>query len=91
MGNTKEITPTEYAKWRGVRLAAITKHIRDKNFKNLPYVIEIKNWSRFYIFVVPDFVGLTSFNTLKSNGTLVKSESGKKKAKYFEHGGYYKY
>lgn len=91
MVKTKEITPTEYAKWKGVRLASITKHIRAKNFKNLPYVIEIKNWSRFYVFVVPEFVGLTSYNTLKSNGKLVKSECGKKKAKYFEHLQYYSY
>lgn len=91
MGKTKEITPTEYAKWRGVRLAAITKHIRGKNFKNLPYVIEIKKWSKFYIFVVPDFVGLTSYDTIKSNGTLVKSQLGKKKSKYFEHLQYYSY
>lgn len=51
MGKTKEITPSEYAAYRGCTLQNITLHLRKGN--KLPDVIKIKKYSRFYVLVVP--------------------------------------
>jgi len=56
---TKEITPLEYAKYRGCSLANVTKQIR--NNRSLPMVIKIKKWSRFYLLEVPANLDANSF------------------------------
>lgn len=49
---TVDITPKDYAKWRGCTLQNVTKHLRAGN--ELPHVIDIKRYSRFYLLVVPE-------------------------------------
>lgn len=57
--NTKYVTPSQYAKWKGCTIQNITKHIRAGN--GLPHVLSIKNFSRFYLLEVSeDFVETTS-------------------------------
>lgn len=51
---TKDITPLQYAKYKKCSLANITKHIRNGNALKLPYVISLKNVSRFYLLEVPE-------------------------------------
>jgi hypothetical protein len=46
---TKEITTKQYAKYLGCTSQNISKHIRSKNLKFLPDVIEVKNYDRFYL------------------------------------------
>lgn len=50
---TKEITSLQYAKYLGCTSQNISKHVRNNNLKFLPDVIEVKNYSRFYLLVVP--------------------------------------
>lgn len=53
-GKTKDITPLQYSKFKKCSLANITKHIRNGNALKLPYVISLKNISRFYLLEVPE-------------------------------------
>lgn len=61
---TKDIQPKEYAKWYGCSLQYIGKCIR--NGVELPYVLSIKKWSRFYLLVVPESLNAASFTELKT-------------------------
>lgn len=56
MSKTKDITPLQYAKWRGQHPTNISKHLRKGN--PLPYVIRVKRFSRFYVLVVPKELSL---------------------------------
>jgi hypothetical protein len=49
---TKEITPIQYADYKGWSLQNVTKHIRAGN--ELEHVIEVKHYSRFYLLEVPE-------------------------------------
>ncbi len=69
---TKDITPLEYAKYRGQCVANISKHIRKGNLAGLPHVITIKSWSRFYTLEVPVELNAGSFKT-EGMGRLLKS------------------
>lgn len=51
MKETK-ITPSQYAAKRGITLQAVTKAIRNNN--NLPDVIKIERFGRFYLLTVKD-------------------------------------
>lgn len=55
MAKTKEITPTEYAKHRKCSVSNITKHIRNGN--QLPFVVRVNKYSRFYTLEVPKNFG----------------------------------
>jgi hypothetical protein len=50
---TKEITPEQYAEWKGCTVQNITKHLRNGKFEFLPEVKGVKKYSRFYTLVVP--------------------------------------
>lgn len=56
---TKEITPNEYAKMKGVTKQAVSKMIREGSV--LQDVIEIKSFGRFYVLVVPIGLSKKSF------------------------------
>jgi hypothetical protein len=60
---TKDITPKQYAKWKGCTIQNITKHIRAGN--DLPHVITVKNFSRFYLLEVPQELTAESFKVGK--------------------------
>ncbi len=49
---TKDITAEQYAKYKNCTVQNIRKHYRKTGLKNLPEVIEVKHYSRFYLFVV---------------------------------------
>lgn len=53
MGKTKDITAKQYAAYKGCTPQNISKHVRQTGTKNLPDVIEIRYYSRFYLLVVP--------------------------------------
>lgn len=59
---TKDITPLQYAKWKGCTLQNITKLIR--NNKELPGVITIKKYSRFYLLEVPENMTAATFEKI---------------------------
>lgn len=61
--NTKDITPKQYADFKGCTLQNITKHIRAGNALKLPYVIKLKNISRFYLLEVPENLTNDTFNS----------------------------
>lgn len=60
---TKDITPLEYAKYRGCSIQNVTKQIRNK--RELPHVLKIKHWSRFYTLEVPISLSAKSFTEIK--------------------------
>ncbi len=62
---TKDITPKEYARYRGWTLQNVTKHIRKGNGATLLHVLKVKNFSRFYLLEVPDSLDAKSFTTDK--------------------------
>jgi|GEM_PF-5217914 len=45
----RELTPSQYAKMRGISLQAVTKAIREKH--RLPGVEEVKKFGRFYLLI----------------------------------------
>jgi len=62
---TKDISPVQYAKWYGCSTQNITKHIRNNKWKNLPHILRVKNWSRFYLLEVPKSLTKQSFTENK--------------------------
>lgn len=58
----KDITLSEYAGYRKCTLSNISKQIR-KN-RNLPNVIEIKKWGRFYTLMVPIWLNADTYNNI---------------------------
>lgn len=63
LGKTKDITPLQYSKYKRCSLANITKHIRNGNALKLPYVISLKNVSRFYLLEVPENLTNDTFSS----------------------------
>lgn len=63
--NTKDITPTQYAEWRGCSIQNVTKCIRNNRIDLLPHVIKIKEWSRFYTLEVPEWLNAEGFKEVK--------------------------
>ena len=63
---TKDITPKEYAGYCKKSLSAITKKIR--NNTPMDFVIQVKNWSRFYTLEVPNWLNADSFKTEPREG-----------------------
>lgn len=51
---TKDITPQQYADYKGCSLQYITRIIREGKISKLPHVIRLKNISRFYLLEVPE-------------------------------------
>jgi len=62
---TKDITPLEYAKYRGWTLQNVTKHLRKGN--SLHGVIKVKTFSRFYLLEVDQSLNAQSFTSGKIN------------------------
>jgi len=52
MEKTKDITPIEYAKYRGWSVQNVRKHFKATGLEKFPEVISVKHFSRFYVFVV---------------------------------------
>jgi len=76
---TKDITPAQYARFKGCTLQNVTKHIRAGNALKLPYVIRLKNISRFYLLEVPKTLTNDNFsgNLIKYNKANKKSSSSR--------------
>ncbi len=62
--NTKEVSPATYAEWYGCSPQWIRWVLKNRTFADLPHVIEVRRYSRFYTLVVPDWVTGESFETL---------------------------
>ena len=60
---TKDITPKQYAEYRGCSVQNIRKYV--ELGKPLEFVLQIKRWSRFYTFEVPATLSAESFTTDK--------------------------
>lgn len=52
MQKTKDITAMDYAKVLHCTVQNVRKHFKATGLKHLPDVIEVKHYSRFYLFVV---------------------------------------
>jgi len=50
---TKDITAIDYARYKGWTVQNVRKHYRSTGLKNLPEILDVKHYSRFYLFVVP--------------------------------------
>lgn len=50
---TKDITAMDYAVYRGWTVQNVRKHFRQTGIEKFPEVIDVKRYSRFYLFVVP--------------------------------------
>ena len=86
----KEITPIEYAEYKKCVPTYIHRLVQRKDFKRLPYVISIRKYSRFYLLLVPNWLGENEFIEWFADGTK-KIHKSRKKTKFFNHGRYYKY
>lgn len=62
---TKEITPIQYADATDQTLQNVTKHLR--HGKELPGVIEIKKYSRFYLLVVDKSMAVNTIQQARKN------------------------
>lgn len=58
---TKRINAAQYAEWARCSRQNITKHIGKKN--DLPHVIRVVKYSRFYLLEVPESLNAQSFET----------------------------
>ncbi len=65
---TKDITPLQYANWKGCTIQNITKNLRNET--PLKHVIKVKNFSRFYLLEVPDWLTKETF----TEGKIIKSK-----------------
>lgn len=43
----------DYAAYRGWKVQNVRKHFRQTGIEKFPEVIDVKRYSRFYLFVVP--------------------------------------
>ena len=50
---TKDITAMDYATYRWWTVQNVRKHFRQTGIEKFPEVIDVKRYSRFYLFVVP--------------------------------------
>jgi hypothetical protein len=66
---TKEITPIQYADYKGWTLQNVTKHLRKKKdpLSGLPDVIEVKKYSRFYLLEVDNSLKVNSIEQAIKN------------------------
>lgn len=63
---TKEITPHQYASYRGYKgVQLIHRWLKEGRTDMLTDVIEVKKYSRFYTLLVPHDLTEDSFTTLK--------------------------
>ena len=62
---TKEITPIQYADYKGWSLQNVIKHL--KNGKELDHVISFKRYSRFYLLTVPNSLKVNSIPIARQN------------------------
>lgn len=51
---TKDITAMQYAAYKCCTVQNIRKHLRQTGLQKFPEVIDIKRYSRFYLFVVDE-------------------------------------
>lgn len=54
MIKTKEITPIQYAKWKGWAATYIQRLLRNERYDKLPSVIKVRKYSRFWVLEVPE-------------------------------------
>lgn len=53
MGETKEITPIQYAKYIGWWPSYVQRLLRQERYDKLPHIIKVRKYSRFYTLEVP--------------------------------------
>lgn len=51
---TKDITAMDYAIYKNWTVQNVRKHLRQTVLEKMPEVIDVKHYSRFYLFVVPE-------------------------------------
>lgn len=62
---TKEISPAQYAKWRGCHVSYIHRILLDGEIGKLDFVRSVKKYSRFYTLEVPNDLTEDSFKLIK--------------------------
>lgn len=50
---TKDISPGQYAKWKGCKVQYIHRLLLKEQLDKLPFVKSVKKYSRFYTLQVP--------------------------------------
>jgi len=58
---TKEITPIQYSKWWGQHKSRVHKLLLENRIDELPHVVAVRKYSRFYTLEVPEDLTADSF------------------------------
>lgn len=64
MEGIKEITPQKYAKWYGCKPQYIHKLLKEGQWGDLPEILKVKRYSRFYVLEVPETFGKDSYKEI---------------------------
>lgn len=62
---TKDISPTQYAKWKGCSVQYVHKVLSRGEIEKLEFVKQVKKYSRFYTITVPHELTEDSFKIIK--------------------------
>lgn len=62
--STIDISPAQYAKWKGCEVQYIHKLLKDEQWAKLPFIIKVKKYSRFYTLEVPSTLTANDFKVL---------------------------
>lgn len=54
---TKQITPEQYASYKGCSVQYIHRLLKSRDMGKMPEIIEVKRYSRFYVLVVDSTLG----------------------------------
>lgn len=63
-GKTKEITPIQYAEYRGFAPTYIQRLLRNNRYDKLDHVIKIRKYSRFWTLEVPANLTASDFKEI---------------------------
>jgi hypothetical protein len=64
MEDIKEITPQTYAKWYGCKPQYIHRLLKSGDWAELPLILKVKRYSRFYVLEVPKTFGKDSYKEI---------------------------
>ena len=67
---TKDISPKQYAKWRGCHVSYIHRLLLENKIEEMEFVRKIKKYSRFYTLEVPHDLTEDSFIEIRAKKSI---------------------
>jgi len=61
---TKDISPKQYAKWKGCEVQYIHRLLKEERWDRLPHIVSVKRYSRFYTLEVPNNLTANDFKLI---------------------------